>query len=193
MITPIDSHTFASLISASLAKGDAPPLEVISGSMTPLLAIGDQVIIENCPASQLQVGDIIVVRAPDMLVTHRFCAMYEDDEDVWLILRGDRRMGYDAPVRINEYIGRIAARQRGERTLSLKTGKGRWLSRHYGRIAHLEAWLFRANADQACHAASKTDLLIGQTWHNHWHTRQIIHAVRLPLFLWGVLLGRLIY
>lgn len=192
-MTMLDSHIVAGLVLAALEQGDTPPLDVVSGSMTPLFRVGDKAIVEPFPVTTLKQDDIIVVCAPDMLVTHRFCEMYKDNEGMWLILRGDRRMGYDEPVHVRDYIGRVSARQRGRTYLSLTEGKGFWLSHHYGRIARFEAWLFRATPDQARYAASKTDLLIGQTWHHHWHSRQLIHAVRLVLYLWGALIGRFIH
>lgn len=189
-MTLLDVTLTRSLVAATLAQGDRAELEIISGSMSPLLLTGDSVLVEVCPWETLQAGDIIVVAAADMLVTHRFCRHYHEGDSHWLIMRGDRRMGYDQPIKVAQYVGKVTTRKRGDHLLSLVQGRGRWLSLHLDGVARLEAKLFRTEAAAIRPGMNGTALLIGRSWHNHFLTRQIIHAVRLPLFIWATALTK---
>jgi len=56
---------------------DVPLVAVASGSMRPALQVGDLVIIQGVPASQIKVGDIIVFNQPDQTINtiHRVAAI----------------------------------------------------------------------------------------------------------------------
>jgi hypothetical protein len=46
--------------------------------------------------------------------------------------------GFDPPQPATRLVGRVAARRRGKRLLSLQQGPGRWLNRHLAALATLE-------------------------------------------------------
>lgn len=47
-------------------------LTVLSGSMIPLLQIGDKVLIQSVKPAEIRVGDIIVFKNSDKFIVHRY-------------------------------------------------------------------------------------------------------------------------
>lgn len=124
----------------SLEKGQQPRLTVTSGSMAPLIQVGDQVILEAVQPEQLKPGDIITLSSPQGLLTHRLWAVQFLPEAQTVLTRGDRPLVFDPVWPVSAVVGRVCARSRGQRQLSLQTGAGQWLNRH---LAALARWEYR--------------------------------------------------
>lgn len=124
----------AQLLQASMQAGQFPLLTVTSNSMAPLLQTGDQVQLEPVTWKQLQPGDIITVVTAQDLLTHRLWKLHPGNQ---LQTRGDRVLAYDPLWQADQLLGRVISRQRGPKTINLRTGNGRRLNQHLAQIAAL--------------------------------------------------------
>jgi hypothetical protein len=97
-------------------------------SMLPALRPGDEALFEPL-AGPPRAGDVLLYRAGDRLVAHRFVAL-SDDGDGHLRLRGDLLAAEDPPVPRAAVLGRLVAVRRGGRTLPADRGR----LAAYGRI-----------------------------------------------------------
>lgn len=64
-------------------------LEVITGSMKPVLIPGDLIIVKEINSNKLKKGDIITYRINDLLITHRIKEVINEDNDLKFITQGD--------------------------------------------------------------------------------------------------------
>jgi signal peptidase len=90
-----------------------PWVAIASGSMSPSLEVGDLVIIQGVPASEIQVGDIIVYDSPLFTypVVHRVIRIQNETQDkISFITKGDANAGEDAPVSEDSVHGRVIYR-----------------------------------------------------------------------------------
>jgi hypothetical protein len=135
-------HTIAALLRQALAEGNQPRLTITSNSMAPLLRRGDVVRLASTKAASLRPGDVIVLVTPENLLTHRYWGNIADGRGIWLITRGDRPLGFDRPTMAQDLVGKVIARHRGERELSLTGGRGERLNQRLARLAARESrWL----------------------------------------------------
>lgn len=65
------------------------PRVILSGSMVPVLNVGDVVIIKDIEGSEAQLGDIIFFPQGEIKVTHRVVAIQESDGKRKFITKGD--------------------------------------------------------------------------------------------------------
>lgn len=131
----------ASLLQDSLVAGHIPYLTVTSGSMAPLLRIGDQVGMQQVALEHLRLGDIVVVCHLDVLLTHRFYGMRHNaagELDGYYVTRGDRLRGYDPVWNKHQLVGRVVVRRRGGQLMWLDYGRGLWLNRRLAQLAQVE-------------------------------------------------------
>lgn len=138
----LDITTVSELLRGGMKNGQRPYLTITSGSMRPLIHIGDEVQLEPVRLSDLQVGDIITIAAPATLLTHRFYGWVEKDDQRWLLTRGDRFLTSDSPWSDELLVGRVIARRRHNQRLLLQEGLGGWIGRHVAHIAAAEGLLF---------------------------------------------------
>ena len=128
----------ADLLRQSLQQGQAPQLEVTSNSMAPLLRQGDKVIIEAVTPEQLTRGDVITLVSQKAITTQLFWGIDPSQATRRLLTRGDRPLIFDEPWPLEAIIGRMVARCRQGKELSLDSGSGRWLNRHLYWLAEKE-------------------------------------------------------
>jgi hypothetical protein len=138
----VDISLLADLLQKSMQQGHHPLLTVASNSMAPLLRHHDQVCVAPVTVAQLQPGDIITIAAESQLLTHRYWGTLTAREEVRLLTRGDRPLNFDTPWPAANLLGRVIARRRRGRDLSLARGSGRWLNHHLTWLATTElSWL----------------------------------------------------
>jgi len=138
----LEPSVVAELLREAMKNGQRPYLTITSGSMRPLIHVGDEVQLEPvCPAD-LQMGDIITIVAPATLLTHRFYGWIEKGNQNWLLTRGDRFLTCDSPWSDEHLVGRVFARRHHNQRLPLREGRGRWIGRHVAHIAAAEGSLF---------------------------------------------------
>lgn len=131
MSTPNLNVVLADMVRQSLANGQPAWLTVVSGSMRPLLAVDDEVLVEPIQLAQLQWGDVVLLRGEKGLLTHRFYGAI----DSRLHTRGDRNLLPDPPATAEQLLGRVIARRRHGRLWDWHTPPRQWRLRAIGRIA----------------------------------------------------------
>ena len=131
----VDATLLAPLLRESLQKGQHPQLIITSNSMTPLLQRGDKIILEFVTIEQLQPGDILTLTTESHLQTHRYWGMEERAGTSYLLTCGDRPLSFDPLWPIGSLIGRVIARQRKGKRMSLHEGVGKWLNNQLSKLA----------------------------------------------------------
>lgn len=137
MIDP-DPRSLADLLGESLARGQTPALQVVSGSMSPLIVRNDRLTLAPVAVETLAPGQIITclcLEPESFLLTHRICALTNGSSAVKIITRGDRNLNFDAPIDADQVIGRVVTRSRNGRTLPLHSRRGRWLDKQLMRAS----------------------------------------------------------
>jgi signal peptidase I len=114
-------------------------LQVISGSMAPLLEAGDTVIVIPASTALLQRGDIIVVFRNEEFITHRLV----ERRGECLFTKGDRFRHFDAPVTSEALIGKVVGIYKGDEYLDFS--KPRWvlMNRLEGMLNWWEGEIFK--------------------------------------------------
>ena len=94
------------------ARESGAPLRVrvTSGSMKPLLRIGDSILVQPCSAQAVRPGDVLTVQRGASWVTHR---LVEITPQGW-VLMGDSSPWADAPLPPEALIGRVQGVWRGK-------------------------------------------------------------------------------
>jgi len=139
-MTNVEASVLTELIKKSLNNGTTAVLTVTSNSMSPLLRQGDQVFLKPTSLEKLHIGDVVTITAVSDLITHRFWGTAEDNGQLTLRTRGDRPLRHDPAHAAADLLGRITARRRRGRELSLVIGLGGWLNRY---LALLSGWEWR--------------------------------------------------
>ena len=103
------------LVAGPTGRAGLLNLHVIGDSMAPLLRPGDRVTVQPVQPDALRLGDMIVVRHPSDLITHRLVAV---DEQGWHT-KGDNCHRADEPVAVQAIVGRVVAIERGGVPLDL--------------------------------------------------------------------------
>ncbi|MDW7680343.1 MAG: signal peptidase I [bacterium] len=95
------------LLQQQLSANKNAVFRVISGSMAPLIRIGDRVVIKSTKSVSLSSGDIILYLNGNSFCTHRFVTITTKGEEQKLVTRGDRFRAFDAPVDQEKYLGKV--------------------------------------------------------------------------------------
>jgi signal peptidase I len=100
-------------------------LHVSGGSMTPWIRSGDFVFIRGVDFAKVASGDVIVFQRNGLLVVHRVIRRLKSTPSEktlsLLITKGDASDGMDAPVSVEEYLGRATRIHRGRRHIDLES------------------------------------------------------------------------
>lgn len=92
------------MIKANLYKDKVPgilgykPFVVLSGSMQSQINVGDLVIVREIDANKLNVNDIIAYRDGKIVTTHRIKEVLKDNDDVCFKTKGDSNNTMDDGV-----------------------------------------------------------------------------------------------
>jgi len=95
-----------------------PALAVVSTSMLPTLNVGDVIIVQGLPATQIKAnyttGDIVVFRSPyepDKRIVHRAVKIESGVDGYWITTHGDNNpIGSDERFHESYLIGKVIAR-----------------------------------------------------------------------------------
>lgn len=96
-------------------------MPVRGSSMFPVLSTGDSIVV-SLP-DNLKRGDIILYRDKGNLVCHRIVKVVKrsgpqaHDDGVYYITRGDSLLYYDAPVSVDDIIGKVSVIERKRMSL----------------------------------------------------------------------------
>jgi signal peptidase I len=135
------SSVMASLYIQAIRQGQSVWFRVVSGSMVPILHIGDSVHIKPAKASEIHIGEIAAFETHDGLVVHRIIQHRQTGTSIQLLEMGDAdlRAGW---VEEQAVVGRVVAVRHGSRQINLLHR----IARRYGAVtAYLRFWLYRTN------------------------------------------------
>lgn len=86
------------------------PSVIVSGSMIPVIQVGDVIIIKKVPAAEVQTGDIIQFKTEKIRVAHRVIDIKNQQNQKLLITKGDNNRSADTdPVLPEQVVGRVIA------------------------------------------------------------------------------------
>ena len=114
-----ENSVIADLYREAVRKGQPLWFHVASGSMHPLLRIGEQVYIQPATADQLHVGEIAAFETGAEMVIHRIVQRRSENHGVQLIEMSDVHLRAGR-VESGAVIGRVVAIHRGNRYIDLQ-------------------------------------------------------------------------
>ncbi len=106
-------------------------LRILSSSMSPLIRVGDRILVKRVPLSTIHVGDIVTYQDEDVLVTHRVVRKAEQDGNLCFIDRGDRYSHYSL-VKPQSIIGKVSKVKKSKKTFALDAITWRLINRTAG-------------------------------------------------------------
>jgi signal peptidase I len=139
--TKLNTFALSSLLREGMGTGHMPYLKVTSGSMAPLLQVGDEVGVQPVTLKQLRPGDIIIVSDRDQILTHRFINVRSSPSGPVIVTQGDRARVADQPWAEQQLLGRVVLRRRQRRVLWLDFGVGQRLNRVLAGLSRLQRQL----------------------------------------------------
>ena len=137
-------NVVSDLIREEMAQGTPFCFRVISGSMAPLIAAGDEIVVEQAGADRLRRGDIVLYTVGGTFHTHRLLARRRHGGATLLVTKGDAALNPDQPWREEQLLGKVVAIKKGDQTINLEGGKWRAMNRLLGVLSALQVAAFRA-------------------------------------------------
>jgi signal peptidase I len=95
---------------------------IVSGSMRPLLNVGDRIFAEHVTADRIAPRDIILFKSEGAFVTHRVMRVVNENGTIMLLQKGDAG-GVAATVPGKSVIGIVTSVEKKGRPLSIQTGR----------------------------------------------------------------------
>ncbi len=139
----LDSVVIAALHIEAVRKGQSLWFRVTSGSMHPMLRVGEQVLIEPAVAAQIQVGEIAAFETNEGLVIHRIVQRRRENAGIRLIEMSDVHFR-PGPVDSEAVVGRVVAVRQGNTRIDLQ----RPIAQKCGRViarAHFRLYTMRSS------------------------------------------------
>jgi hypothetical protein len=127
-----EQNIIAELYREALRKGQPLWFRVSSGSMHPLLRVGEEVFIAPATDGDLQIGEIAAFETDAGLVIHRIVQRLSDRGGIRLIEMSDVHL-HAGRVESGAAIGRVVAIGRGKRHIDLQ----RPIAQKCGRVIAL--------------------------------------------------------
>ncbi len=115
----VEQNVIAELYREALRKGQPLWFRVLSGSMSPMLRVGEEVYIAPTTAGDLQIGEIAAFETDAGLVIHRIVQRLSDRGSIQLIEMSDVYL-HAGQVESGAAIGRVVAIGRGKRRIDLQ-------------------------------------------------------------------------
>ena len=114
-----DNDVIAALHIEAVRDGQSLWFRVASGSMHPILRIGEQVRIEPATAEQIQVGEIAAFETDEGLVIHRIVQQQREASNNQLLEMSDAHF-HAQRVASSAVVGRVVAIQQGHTIIDLQ-------------------------------------------------------------------------
>lgn len=87
------------------------PIGVASGSMKPVINVGDLVLIKKCNANSIEINDIIEYKRENYSVIHRVIDKYDKGGEKYFITKGDNNDSSDGePISEKNLKGKVIAK-----------------------------------------------------------------------------------
>jgi signal peptidase I len=120
----VSSDTIIALWEDLYTKKQQAWLTILSGSMMPLLQVGDKVLVHAVKPTDIRFGDIIVFKNPDKLIVHRVIG--KADSSTYL-QKGDNATTAEI-VSSADVLGKAIAIQKGKRIIQLNNRKWKFIN-----------------------------------------------------------------
>ena len=114
-----DDDIIAALHIEAVREGQSLWFRVASGSMHPILRIGEQVRIEPTTAEQVQVGEIAAFETGEGLVIHRIVQQRQEVSGIQLLEMSDAHFRAER-VASSAVVGRVVAIHQGHAIIDLQ-------------------------------------------------------------------------
>jgi signal peptidase I len=114
----LPQNTIIALWEDLYSKKQQSWLTILSGSMMPLLQIGDKVLIQSVKPVDIRHGDLIVFKSPDKLIVHRVIRRYNR---LSFLQKGDNTTNAEI-VSSEHVIGKVIAIRKGGNIIYLNAG-----------------------------------------------------------------------
>jgi signal peptidase I len=98
----------ADVLQQTLQQGQSIRLRISSDSMSPIIGVGDRVVVESVASADIRLGDVLVLRIPDGTLTHRLIAKTRSG---W-VTKGDHLLAADTPHSVDVILGRVVVVER---------------------------------------------------------------------------------
>ncbi len=103
-------------------------LTILSGSMSPLIQTGDQILVRKIVHSPIHLGDIITFWQGSILITHRVIRKVTLDGEIYFIEKGDGNASYSS-IHAQSIIGKVTRINKNGREIMLDTLKWNVINR----------------------------------------------------------------
>jgi len=125
-----------------LGRGSSVRIPVIGSSMYPLFRKGDNIFIEPVGIERISIGDVIVCQRGKRMVAHRLMKIYQNNERITLVTKGDTFPDFDDPIYPEEVLGKVVAVERNGRLIRLNRGLGRLANFVLAKISPFSRWIY---------------------------------------------------
>ncbi|MEA3432197.1 MAG: signal peptidase I [candidate division WOR-3 bacterium] len=125
-----------------LNRGNRVRIPVIGVSMFPLFKTGDIILFEPLTHSDVSIGNVIVYKQGERMVAHRLMKIYQNNERITLVTKGDTFPDFDDPIYPEEVLGKVVAVERNGRLIRLNRGLGRLANFVLAKISPFSRWIY---------------------------------------------------
>jgi signal peptidase I len=94
-------------------------LQVISRSMSPVIQVGENIVVMATSFETVAPGDIVLFDCETTYCTHRLVTKYQIGERQFVVTRGDRIRGFDRPFEAERLLGKVVVIQTHRRQIDL--------------------------------------------------------------------------
>lgn len=126
------------LLNGTVEPGNIIELPVLSDSMKPMLLRGKNVKIKASSCRDVRIGDIIVFRVNNSLITHRLLLRFSISEKIFLYQKGDAG-GPGSWINQDQVVGLVCSIQNGNNEYHNLTGSiEKWRAKKLALIGILK-------------------------------------------------------
>jgi len=130
------------LIVQNLHSQNCARFRVYGSSMRPWLRGGEVVEVRREEPAKVRRGDVVAFTRGGGLFVHRVIGKRQRDGRILLITKGDAFPEADAPVREEEYLGRVTRVASGGRVLSTESPAQRAFAQLAARVSASARWWY---------------------------------------------------
>lgn len=161
-------NLFPGMLQEACNRGGSLTFKVISGSMEPMLQVGDRVKVSRVEESRLHTGDIIAFRKGEGVIGHRIISRDKQNGRVYFNVRGDVGSVRDK-IAAKDIIGKIYAIEKDDGEVVLDTARYIITNRLLGWRLRLREAVYRKDRQYPGRAIR---WMLGPVW--RWFQRHLV-------------------
>ncbi|MBT2758394.1 signal peptidase I [Mesobacillus foraminis] len=106
------------LFKSTIQKEGYIILPSMGNSMYPLIRQGNLCRFVSCEPEELKKGDVVLYYSEmGQIIAHRFIEMKSTNYMSYYYLKGDTNLGFDAPIKEHQIVGKLVSIQKGDRNV----------------------------------------------------------------------------